>query len=129
MKRKSVMMLTLFVVLFGAVAAAWFCLGPKGTEGTKTITVQVEHISSAPAAYTFRTDAQYLRQALEEQDLIVGEESSYGLWILAVDGETADESRQQWWGYSVNGQYAEYGVESQPVTDGDVYEFVLHEGW
>ena len=122
-------MMALFVVLFLAAVAAWLRLGPKGAEGTKTVTVQVEHLLGEAASYTFRTDASYLRQALEEQDLIAGEESTYGLWIQTVDGETADESRQQWWGYSVNGQYAEYGVDTQPVTDGDVYEFVLHEGW
>ena len=46
-----------------------------------------------------------------------------------VDGETADESEQQWWGYSVNGTFAELGVDSQPVADGDVYDFVLNVGW
>ena len=46
-----------------------------------------------------------------------------------VDGETADESKQEWWGYSVNGAFAELGVDSQPVADGDVYDFVLNVGW
>lgn len=49
--------------------------------------------------------------------------------MLTVDGETADESEQQWWGYSVNGTFAELGVDSQPVAEGDVYDFVLNVGW
>ncbi len=32
-------------------------------------------------------------------------------------------------GYSVNGTFAELGVDSQPVADGDVYDFVLNVGW
>ena len=60
---------------------------------------------------------------------IEGTESEYGLYVTTVDGETADESKQEWWGYSVNGTFAELGVDSQPVADGDVYDFVLNVGW
>ena len=129
MKKKDRIVAVLFAVLFLGAAAAYLCLKPSTTEGEKTITVRVEHLQGEPAEYQFSTDAEYLRQALEEQDLIEGEEAEYGIWVHTVDGETADESLQQWWGYNVNGQYSEYGVEFQPVTDGDVYEFVLNEGW
>ena len=67
--------------------------------------------------------------ALEQENLIEGTESEYGLYVLTVDGETADENEQQWWGYSVNGTFAELGVDSQPIADGDVYDFVLNVGW
>ena len=56
-------------------------------------------------------------------------ESTDNIVVEVVDGETADESEQQWWGYSVNGTFAELGVDSQPVADGDVYDFVLNVGW
>ncbi len=129
MKKKDRIAVMLFAVLFIGAAALYLCLRPTATEGEKTITVRVAHLQGEPAEYQFSTDAEYLRQALEEQDLIAGEEAEYGIWVHTVDGETADESRQQWWGYNVNGQYGEYGVETQPVADGDVYEFVLNEGW
>lgn len=129
MKKKERIAAVLFAVLFLGAAAAYYCLKPAATEGEKTITVRVEHRQGEPAEYRFSTDAEYLRQALEEQDLIVGEEAEYGIWVHTVDGETADESLQQWWGYNVNGEYGQYGVETQPVADGDVYEFVLNEGW
>ena len=67
--------------------------------------------------------------ALEQENLIEGTESQYGLYVTSVDGEAADESKQEWWGYSVNGTFAELGVDSQPVADGDVYDFVLNVGW
>jgi len=129
MKKKERIAVILFAVLLIGAAAAYYFLRPTGTEGEKTITVRVAHLQGEPAEYRFTTDAEYLRQALEEQNLIAGEEAEYGIWVQTVDGETADESRQQWWGYHVNGQYGEYGVETQPVADGDVYEFVLNEGW
>ena len=49
--------------------------------------------------------------------------------MQTVDGETADESKQEWWGYDINGVQAEYGVDSQPIADGDVILFTLHVGW
>ena len=55
------------------------------------------------------TDAEYLRAALEQENLIEGTESQYGLYATSVDGEAADESKQEWWGYSVNGTFAELG--------------------
>ena len=129
MKKKDRIAAVLFAVLLIGAAAAYFCLRPAATEGEKTITVRVQHLQGETSEYQFSTDAEYLRQALEEQELIEGEEAEFGIWVHTVDGETADESRQQWWGYNVNGQYGEYGVETQPVADGDVYEFVLNEGW
>ena len=98
-------------------------------QGGKEITVNVDHLNGDDTTFTIHTDEEYLRGALEQEDLIEGTESEYGLYVLTVDGETADESEQQWWGYSVNGTFAELGVDSQPVADGDVYDFVLNVGW
>lgn len=109
--------------------AAWYLLSPKAAAGDKTITVTVEHLSSDDRTLTLTTDAEYLSQALEGQSLIAGEDRSYGLYLLTVDGETADEGLQQWWGFTVNGQLGQYGADQQPVTDGDIYVFTLHEGW
>ena len=102
---------------------------PETQQGGKEITVNVDHLNGDDTTFTIHTDEEYLRGALEQEDLIEGTESEYGLYVLTVDGETADESEQQWWGYSVNGTFAELGVDSQPVADGDVYDFVLNVGW
>ena len=96
---------------------------------SKEIVVNVDHLNGDDASYTIHTDAEYLRAALEQENLIEGTESQYGLYVTSVDGEAADDSKQEWWGYSVNGAFAELGVDSQPVADGDVYDFVLNVGW
>ena len=49
--------------------------------------------------------------------------------MTTVDGETADADQEQWWGYTVNGEFAEYGVDEQPINDGDVYVFTLNVGY
>lgn len=121
------------VILLAAVAlfaAAFFLLKPAAKTGSKQITVDVIHADLSKATYHYGTDAEYLRQVLcEEAGLISGREEAYGLWITTVDGETADDSIQQWWGYEVNGEMAMYGVEQMPVNDGDVIVFTLNTGY
>ena len=127
--KKGLIALVAVLVLAAAALIVWRVTRPAVQQGGKEITVNIDHLNGDDTSYTIVTDAEYLRGALEQEDLIEGTESEYGLYVLTVDGETADESKQEWWGYSVNGAFAELGVDSQPVADGDVYDFVLNVGW
>jgi len=103
---------------------------PSVSKGAKHITVHVTHLDQSVNTFEYDTDAEFLRQVLKEENgLIDGSEEAYGLWIKTVDGETADDTKQEWWGYSVNGEMAMYGVEQQPVTNGDVIDFTLNVGY
>ena len=126
---KGVIALVIVLVLAVAALIVWQVTKPAPQQGGKEITVNVDHLNGDDTSYTIYTDAEYLSGALEQEDLIEGTESEYGLYVTTVDGETADDSKQEWWGYSVNGAFAELGVDSQPVADGDVYDFVLNVGW
>ena len=117
------------LVLAIAALVIWQMNKPEPQQGGKEIIVNVDHLNGDDTTFTIQTDEEYLRGALEQENLIEGTESEYGLYVLTVDGETADENEQQWWGYSVNGTFAELGVDSQPIADGDVYDFVLNVGW
>ena len=122
---KGVIALIIVLVLAAAALVIWQTNKPETQQGGKEITVNVDHLNGDDTTFTIHTDEEYLRGALEQEDLIEGTESEYGLYVLTVDGETADESEQQWWGYSVNGTFAELGVDSQPVADGDVYDCAM----
>lgn len=126
---KGVIALIIVLVLAAATLVIWQTNKPETQQGGKEITVNVDHLNGDDTSYTIYTDAEYLSGALEQENLIEGTESEYGLYVTTVDGETADDSKQEWWGYSVNGAFAELGVDSQPVADGDVYDFALNVGW
>ena len=128
-KKQGLIALGLSVLLAAASLTIYSCLAPRTQTGSKTITVNVDHLALDDTSFTVSTDAEYLRAALEQEGLIAGVEDEYGLWLTTVDGETADESEQQWWGYDVNGEMALYGVDGQIITDGDVYDFRLGVGW
>lgn len=126
-KWMPVVVVIALVVIFGA---AWFCLKPAAQKGSKHITVTVVHLDKSEKTYDYYTNQEFLRPVLcEDNGLISGSEEAYGLWIKTVDGETADDSKQEWWGYTVNGETAMYGVEQQTVTDGDKIVFTLNVGY
>ena len=121
------------VVVIAAFAGIYFAFGPKTAEGAKAITVEVVDNNGEKATYETRTDAEYLRQALEELDdatdfAIAGDESEYGLYITTVNGVTADFNVDgAYWSVYVNGEYGMYGVDTQPVADGDTYSLVYEK--
>ena len=42
-----------------------------------------------------------------------------------VNGIKADDSKKTYWAIYVNGDYSQYGADSQPVNDGDAYALRL----
>lgn len=127
--KKTLIAVIVLVVLVAAAAVCWFAFGPKATEGGKTIVVDVTHKDGQTNTFEISTDEEYLRGALEQENLIEGTESEWGLYVLTVDGETANEDDQEWWGYTQSGEMVNYGVDTCPIADGDHFEFTLNVGW
>ena len=125
---KTLLLVLALVLVVGAIGAAWLIFSPKASAGGKTITVDVTHIDGTEKSYTVSTDAEFLAPALEAKGLISGEMADYGLFIDTVDGEFADSAKGQWWVFTVNGEMGNYGADTQPIADGDVYAFSIYEG-
>ena len=103
--------------------------GEEETAGSKTITVTVVHGDGTSNDITVSTDAENLRDALEAEGIIAGEDSSYGMFVQTVDGETADDGQQEGWCLTKGGEMWNYGVDDTEIADGDVYEFTLTVGY
>lgn len=126
---KKIIAVVALLVLIAAAVFAYVTLSPSGTAGDKTIAVAVIHGDGTQKDFSINTDAETLRDALEPEGLISGTESEYGLYILTVDGETADESQQQWWCITKGGEMLMTGADSTMIADGEQYEFTLTTGW
>lgn len=98
-------------------------------EGEKALTITVTYGDKTTENFEFTTDEEFLRGALEAQNLIAGEESEYGLFVKSVNGVAADDSKQEWWCFSKNGVDLETGVDTTPIADGDAFEITLKTGW
>ena len=89
----------------------------------KTIAFQVVHKDGSTQDFEISTTAGTLREALEAEGLIAGEESPYGLYVETVDGETAEGN--QWWCITQDGQMVETGADTTPIADGDHFELTM----
>lgn len=125
--KKLIIGTVLLVALIAVFAVVFFLFRPKTTEGAKSITIEVVDNEANSTVYDVNTDAEYLRQAMEEADGLEfsGTESEFGLMVDTVNGVTADWNvDQSYWSFWINGNYCEYGIDSQPVTDGDAFQII-----
>lgn len=127
-QKKTIIAVAVLAVLILASVLIWQGTRPETQTGDKTITVSVV-TDTETADFTIATDAEYLRQALEQENLVEGSESEYGLFVTTVNGVTADDSQQQWWCFTRNGEMVETGIDSTPIADGETYEITLTTGW
>ncbi len=131
-KLKNRRILTALIGLAAVLIACltvYFVTRPATVEGSKTVEVEVVHKDESSKTFTLHTDQEYLGRALVEGGVVEDNQSSYGLYILTADGETASEADQEWWCITKNGEMLETGADSTPIADGEHYELTLTVGW
>ncbi|MDO5120635.1 MAG: DUF4430 domain-containing protein [Erysipelotrichaceae bacterium] len=124
--RKNIWLLALVLtacVLFGI----WFVNRPKPMSGAKAIVIEVQDPEGSVKSYSGRTDAEYLSGAMDDfsaagfqYEAVSGE---YGAYVTTINGLKAEEKDSAYWAIYVQGEYGMYGIDQQPVTDGDTYRF------
>ena len=125
--KKIVWGVVALVALIAVMVTAYAVFGAKSVKGSKAITITVVNKAAEETKYDVKTDAEFLRQAMEETKGLTfeGTESEYGLMVESVNGEVADYNADgAYWSFYVNGEYCNYGIDSQPVLDGDAFKIV-----
>ncbi len=112
--KKNGMLLAALAIAAAILLGVWMYFRPATTEGSKDF-----HVS---------TNAEYLGEALQEAALIEGEEGPFGMYITVVDGVAADDSLQQWWCITKDGEQVNTGADTTPVADGDCFEITVMTG-
>lgn len=117
------------VVLVAVFALVYNQFSAKPTAGAKAISIEVVDDTAASTTYEINTDAEFLRQAMEEAEAegltFSGAESEYGMMVDTVNGIRADYTLDgAYWSFYVNDEYCNYGIDTQPVTDGDDFSIV-----
>ena len=130
---KQILYTALICMAAAAIAIiGWKLLMPKGdTEANapKTIEVQVVHGDGSTRDFTLNTEAEDLGTALIENSVVEDNQGPYGLYILTADGETASESKQEWWQITRGGERLNTGADSTPIADGEHYELTFTVGY
>ena len=120
----------ILVVLIAVFSIAYGTFREKPVEGSKAITIEVINRADESKEYEVKTDAEFLRQAMEEAEELQfsGQESEYGMMVEVVNGESAVYDKDgAYWSFMVNGEYCNNGIESQPIEDGDEFQIVYTE--
>lgn len=122
--RKLFIGIGLLAVFIAALTLIYSAFGAKPVQGSKAVTIEVVNQAQESTIYELHTDAEYLRQAMEEAEGLTfsGTESQFGLMIDTVNGIRADYTLDNaYWSFLVNGEYSNYGIDTQPVMDGDTF--------
>ena len=121
--KKLVIAAVALVVVIGLMLGIWMSARPETQEGSKAYTVAVVHKDGTVKNFAYRTDAEYLAEALLEEGLVSGEDSQYGLTIITVDGEAAVwEKDNAYWAIWIGEEMAMTGAGETPVYDGSVFK-------
>lgn len=125
------------IIALVVVAAVFFGIykanQPTTFVGSKEYTLTVVDDNGKETKYEASTDEEYLRGALEELQensdfTFEGSDSDYGLFITTVNGLEADYTKDQsYWSIYVNGEYGQYGADSQPVENNDAFKLVYEQ--
>ena len=124
MKNKKMVIAAIAVLaVIGLMAGIWFAARPETETGSKGYTVTVIHKDGTVKDFAYRTDAEYLAEALLEEGLVSGEDSQYGLTIITVDGEAAVWATDNaYWAIWCGEEMAMTGASEIPVYDGSTYK-------
>ncbi len=130
MKNKKWLSVALVVILIAGFAFVYEKFSEKPVEGSKKISIEVINEADESKLYELKTDAEYLRQAMEEAEGLefTGYEGEFGMVIETVNGERAVfDQDNAYWSFVVNGEYCNYGIDTQPVEDGDAFQIIYTE--
>ena len=93
-------------------------------KGEKTFSFTVKDSDGKETKFEIKSDKKTVGDALTEQGLISGTTSEYGLMVDTVMGIRADYNKDKaYWAFYVGGEYAQSGVDSTPLVEGELYMF------
>ena len=117
------------VVVAAVLLGVYFATRPEAQAGAKALTITVVHGDGSEKVFDVHTDAENLEDALLENEIVEDNQTEWGLYILTADGETADESEEEWWCITKGGEMLMTGATETVIADGESYELTLTVGY
>lgn len=127
--KKALLLITVLIIAAAAMFGIYKIFIPKGQAGAKEITVTVVHADQSSKDFIYQTDEAYLGAVIKAEGLVEGTDGDYGMFITSADGEAADDSKEQWWCITKEGESVNTSADQTPVEDGDQFELTLMEGY
>lgn len=131
-KRHSKIFSSLVIIGLAAVLFIGYqCYQKAGqTSIEKNIMIEVVNDNEAYMnTYEIKTKSITLGEALDELAIAQYEDNPMSRYIISLDGMKADEIKQEWWGFYINGEFSQMGIDDTNIVDGDKYTFVFNVGY
>ncbi|MBQ8669788.1 MAG: DUF4430 domain-containing protein, partial [Oscillospiraceae bacterium] len=91
-------------------------------QGATQFELTVADAEGSEVVFDISTDQTTVGAALQELELIEGEEGDYGLYVKSVNGIIADyDLNGTYWAFYINGEYAMSGVDVTEIEEGAAY--------
>ncbi len=133
-KKRIIIGAVILAALIAVLAIVYVYNKPAAKAGSKDIVIEVTASDGNMTAYPFSTDAEFLLQAMDElagsnpNFSYSGSDSDYGIMVEYINGEKAIYAEDgAYWALYVNGEYGQYGAESQPVEGGSTYTWTYEK--
>ncbi|MBQ9960944.1 MAG: DUF4430 domain-containing protein [Firmicutes bacterium] len=138
MKKNFKMLVAVMLVLMLAFAMAGCGSDGGGGElitvkdgdvvGNGAVEMMVKIVDEDEINITVKTDEETVGAALLDAGLIAGEDSTYGLYIKAVNGKTYDYDKdKKYWAFYVGDAYAIKSADLTEIEEGVVYTFKVEK--
>lgn len=140
MSKKAVLTIISSIVVLSLLAGLRYHLLSKNTDDEETtnpakinITLEIS-ADGKNESFAIETSCDTLGEAIVDSGYVKNDRAEYGLYIKTVfgiwkDGRTADESKQEWWCITKDGQSVATGADSIKIADGEHYELTLKTGY
>lgn len=127
--KKIIIAIAALVIVAAGMFGIYKTFMPEPGQGLKEITVTVMHKDESKKVFSYKTEEEYLAPVITKEGLAQGSEGQYGLFIITVDGETADDSKEEWWCITKGGETVTTSASELVIQDGDEFELTLMEGY
>lgn len=128
-KNSFIVLFSILLILVCTIFGLHYLTPPKASGEVVDFTFVVCHADGSTKEFDLESDEQYLGEALSDEGLISGEESSFGLFVTTVDGETADPNNEEWWLFMKGEDSLTNGVDTEPLVEGSLYKAVFTIGY
>ena len=97
-------------------------------EGKTEFNFTVIDADGKETPFLIRTNKEIVGEALQELDLIAGDEGEFGLYVKTVNGITVDyDTDKAYWAFYVDGEYATSGVDTTKINPEAKYSFKVEK--
>ena len=132
-KQGAIIAIVAAIAVIAAGLGLYFHFKSEPSDATeKTVTLEIV-ADGESVTKTYKTTADNLGKMLVEENIVEDNQTEYGLFIQTVhiDGKarTCDDSKQEWWCLTKNGESIMTGADLTPLSDGDKYELTLTVGY